>query len=150
MGSNEDSRELCAFGGRQENLKKVTDDGFLDNPLDNRWNKVVRGSAKTRGSRFVGGTDKKRPWGKAIQISRFKVLFKAANFNTDSMRIDITSNKEATYKSFRIIVPDILKDMLLVPEVWPVSVRVRDYNIARPNKKRSGPNNHGYRFQNSY
>ena len=88
--------------------------------------------------------------GKAIHISIFEVSFKAANFNTDSMRIGVTSNKAATYKSFRIIAPDKLKDMLLDPEVWPVSVRVGDYNIARPNKIRNGPNNHGYRFQNSY
>ena len=57
------------------------------------------------------------------------------------MRIDVTSNKEATYKSFRIIAPGELRDILLNPEVWPVGVRVRDYDVARPNKIRNGPNN---------
>ena len=68
MDNNEDYREFCACGSQQENQKQVTDDGFLDNPLDKRRkrqrehhrNKVVGGSAKTLGSHFVGGADKKR------------------------------------------------------------------------------------------
>ena len=66
------------------------------------------------------------------------------------MRIDVTSNKEATYKSFRIIAPVELRVILLDDEVWPVGVRVRDYDISRPNKIRNGPNNHEYRSQNGY
>ena len=57
------------------------------------------------------------------------------------MRIDVTSNKEATYQSFRIIAPGELRDIRLDPEVWPFGVRVRDYDVARPNKIRNGPNN---------
>ena len=65
------------------------------------------------------------------------------------MRIDITSNKAATYKSFRIIAPGELRDILLIySEVWPIDVRVREYDIARPNKTRNGPNKHEYRSQN--
>ena len=59
MDDNEDSREFCVFDSQQDKQKEVTDDGFLDNPLDkrrqrqrqNRRNKVVRGSAKALGSR---------------------------------------------------------------------------------------------------
>ena len=66
MDDNEDSREFCVFDSQQDKQKEVTDDGFLDNPLDkrrqkqreNRRNKVVKGSAKTLGSRFVGSADK--------------------------------------------------------------------------------------------
>ena len=66
------------------------------------------------------------------------------------MKIDVTSNKEATHKSFRIIAPGELRDILLDPEVWPVGVRVRDYVIARPNKIRNGPNILEYKSQNGY
>ena len=66
------------------------------------------------------------------------------------MRIDGTSNKEATYKSFRIIAPGELRDILLDSEVWPVGVSVRDYDIAKPNKIRNGLNKHEYRSQNGY
>ena len=132
MDNNKDYRKFCAFGSQQENQKQVTDDGFLDNPLDKRRkrqrehhrNKVVRGSAKTLGSRFVGGADKKRLCdifvyhvSKQSTLRDLKYHLKQQNFNVDSMRIDITSNKEATYKSFRIIAPGELRDILLDPEV---------------------------------
>ena len=163
MDDNEDSREFCVFDSQQDKQKEVTDDGFLDNPLDkrrqrqreNRRNKVVRGSAKTLGSRFVGGADKKRLCdifvyhvAKQSTLQDLKYHLKQQNFNTDSMRIDITSNKAATYKSFRIIAPGELRDILLDSEVWPIGVRVREYDIARPNKIRNGPNKHEYRSQN--
>ena len=163
MDDNEDSREFCVFDSQQDKQKEVTDDGFLDNPLDkrrqrqreNRRNKVVRGSAKTLGSRFVGGADKKRLCdifvyhvAKQSTLQDLKYHLKQQNFNTDSMRIDITSNKAATYKSFRIIAPGELRDILLDSEVWPIDVRVREYDIARPNKIRNGPNKHEYRSQN--
>ena len=116
--------------------------------LFNHRHKVVRGSAKTLGSRFVGDADKKRLCdifdyhvSKQPTLRDLKYHLKQQNFNVDSMRIDVTSNKEATYKSFRIIAPGELRDILLDPEVWPVGVRVRDYDIARPNKIRNGPNN---------
>ena len=163
MDDNEDPREFCVFDSQQDKQKEVTDDGFLDNPLDkrrqrqreNRRNKVVRGSAKTLGSRFVGGADKKRLCdifvyhvAKQSTLQDLKYHLKQQNFNTDSMRIDITSNKAATYKSFRIIAPLELRDILLDSEVWPVGVSVRDYDIARPNKIRNGLNKHEYRSQN--
>ena len=117
MDDNEDSREFCVFDSQQDKQKEVTDDGFLDNPLDkrrqrqreNRRNKIVRGSAKIISSRFVGGTDEKRLCdifvyhvAKQSTLQDLKYHLKQQNFNTDSMRIDITSNKAATYKSFRI------------------------------------------------
>ena len=60
---HEDQSEFCAFSNHQEN-DKITKDGFQQNPLDkcrfrqreNRWTKVVKGSANILGSRFVGGT----------------------------------------------------------------------------------------------
>ena len=163
MDDNEDSREFCVFDSQQDKQKEVTDDGFLDNPLDkrrqrqreNRRNKVVRGSAKTLGSRFVGGDDKKRLCdifvyhvAKQSTLQDLKYHLKQQNFNTDSMRIDITSNKAATYKSFRIIAPGELRDILLDSEVWPIGVRVREFDIERLNKIRNGPNKHEYRSQN--
>ena len=33
-------------------------------------------------------------------------------------------------------------------KLWPIDVRVREYDIARPNKIRNGPNKHEYRSQN--
>ena len=41
-----------------------------------------------------------------------------------------------------------MRDILLDSEVWPVGVRVRDYDIERHNKISNGPNNHEYRSQN--
>ena len=52
------------------------------------------------------------------------------------MRIDITSNKDSLYRSFRIIAPGEYKDILMCPEVWPVGVKVREY------KSRSYGRNH--------
>ena len=85
---------------------------------------------------------------KQSTLRDLKYHLKQQNFNTDSMRIDITSNKAATYNFFRIIAPGELRDILLDSEVWPVGVRVREYDIARPNKIRNGPNKHEYRSQN--
>ena len=48
------------------------------------------------------------------------------------------------------IAPGELRDIRLDPEVWPVGARVRDYDIARPNIIRIGPNNLEYRSQNGY
>ena len=74
------------------------------------------------------------------------------SFDTDRMRIDITSNKEATYKSFRITASGDLTKSLLDCELWPVGVWVRDYNLVRPDRLRNGPSNHGreYNHHNGY
>ena len=68
------------------------------------------------------------------------------------MRVDITLNKEATYKSFRIIASGDLRKSLLDSELWPVGVWVRDYDLVRPDRLCNGPSNHGreYNHQNGY
>ena len=163
---HEDQSEFCAFSNHQEN-DKITKDGFLQNPLDkrrsrqreNRRTKVVKGSANILGSRFVGGTKRSRMCdifvhhvAKQSTLKDLKYYLNHNGFDTDRMRIDITSNKEATYKSFRIIASGDLRKSLLDSELWPVGVWVRDYDLVRPDRLRNGPSNHGreYNHQNGY
>ena len=163
---HEDQSEFCAFSNHQEN-DKITKDGFLQNPLDkrrsrqreNRQTKVVKGSANILGSRFVGGTKRSRMCdifvhhvAKQSTLKDLKYYLNHNGFDTDRMRIDITSNKEATYKSFRIIASGDLRKSLLDSELWPVGVWVRDYDLVRPDRLRNGPSNHGreYNHQNGY
>ena len=163
---HEDQSEFCAFSNHQEN-DNITKDDFQQNPLDkrrsrqreNRRTKVVKGSANILGSRFVGGTKGSRMCdifvhhvAKQSTLKDLKYYLNHNGFDTDRMRIDITSNKEATYKSFRIIASGDLRKSLLDSELWPVGVWVRDYDLVRPNRLRNGPSNHGreYNHQNGY
>ena len=163
---HEDQSEFCAFSNHQEN-DKITKDGFQQNPLDkrryrqreNRWTKVVKGSTNILGSRFVGGTKRSRMCdifvhhvAKQSTLKDLKYYLNHNGFDTDRMRIDITSNKETTYKSFRIIASGDLRKSLLDSELWPVGVWVTDYDLVRPDRLRNGPSNHGreYNHQNGY
>ena len=58
-------------------------------------------------------------------------------FDVDGMRIYVTSNREAMYKSFRIISSGNLRKALLDPEIWPVGVWVRDYEKLSRNRPRN-------------
>ena len=163
---HEDQSEFCAFSKHQEN-DKITKDGFKQNPLDkrryrqreNRRTKVVKGSANILGSRFVGGTKRScmcdifvHHVAKQSTLKDLKYYLNHNGFDTLRMRIDITSNKEATYKSFRIIASGDLRKSLLDSELWPVGVWVRDYDLVRPHWLRNGPSNHGreYNHPNGY
>ena len=42
------------------------------------------------------------------------------------------------YKSFRVIAPGTYKDMLMSPEVWPVGVKVREYESHIPGRRNTG------------
>ena len=116
---DDDHREFCAFSnyGLQQNLK-TTNDGLEDNPHDkhrhrkreNRRKKVVRGSANILGSRFTGGV-KVNPLCDIFvhHVANLSALGDLKNhliqqgFDVDGMRIDVTSNREAKYKSSRIL-----------------------------------------------
>ena len=119
----------------------------------------MKGSANILGSRFVGGTKRSRMCDifvhhvtKQSTLKNLKYYLNHNGFDTDRMRIYITSNKEATYKSFRIIASGDLRKSLLDSELWPVGVWVRDYDLVRPDRLRNGPSNHGreYNHQNGY
>ena len=143
MNRDDDLREFCAFSGYiQDQDNKTTDHSFQDNPLDvrrkrqkeNRRNKLVRGSANILGSRFTGGVNKKRLCDIFVHhvahqstIGDLKSHLKQQGFDVENMRIDVTSNVAATYKSFRIITSGNLRKSLLDAKVWPVGVWVRDY-----------------------
>ena len=134
---HENQSEFCAFSNHQEN-DKITKDGFQQNPLDkrrysereNRRTKlVVKGSANILGSRFAGGTNRNRMCdifvhhvAKQSTLKDLKHYLNHNGFATDRMRIDMTSNKEATYKTLRIIASGDLRKPLLDSELWPVGV----------------------------
>ena len=59
-------------------------------------------------------------------IDDAKAHLKQQDFDAQQMRIDVTSNKDSLYRSFRIIVPGEYKDILMCPEVWPIGVKVRE------------------------
>ena len=64
-------------------------------------------------------------------------------FDVAGMRIDVTSNEAAMYKSFKIISSGNLRKTLLDPEIWPIGVWVRDYEKLSINKPRNRPNSQG-------
>ena len=53
------------------------------------------------------------------------------------MRIDITSDKDAYYKSFRIIAPHHSKEHLLSSDVWPVGIWVKEFDPKYKRPKRN-------------
>ena len=53
---------------------------------------------------------------KQLTLKDLKYYLNHNGFDTDRMRIDITSNKEVTYKSFRIIASGDLRKSLLDSE----------------------------------
>ena len=77
-------------------------------------------------------------------FSEHSLHLKQQDFDVQQMRIDITSNKDSLYRSFRIIAPGEYKDILMCPKVWPVGVKVREY------KSRSYGRNHNNAGQNTY
>ena len=62
------------------------------------------------------------------------------NINNRDVRIDITSHEASKFKSFRLIAPSHLKEMLLAPEFWYVGIRVKEYKpmVKRRDNKGRG------------
>ena len=164
MNKDDDLKEFCAFSGYiQDQDNKTTDHSFQDNSLDvrrkrqreNRRNKLVRGSANILGSRFTGGANEKRLCDIFVHhvahqstIGDLKSHLKQQGFDVENMRIDVTSNVAATYKSFRIITSGNLRKSLLDAKVWPVGVWVRDYETFSQGRLHKRSNNQGGQFNN--
>ena len=111
---------------------------------ESRRNKVVRSSANILGSRFTGGV-KVTPLCEIFvhhvahqsTLGDLKNHLHQQGFDVAGMRIDVTSNEAAMYKSFRIISSGNLSKALLDPEIWPVGVWVRDYEKLSLNRPRN-------------
>ena len=116
--------------------------GYETNPRDKqrqrqnkrRRNKVIHGASTSLGSRFRGGPDAKDFSDIFVYhvacdstIEDVKSHLKQQEIPVQQIRIYIISNKDAMYKPFRVIAPGTYKDMLMSPEVWPVGVKVREY-----------------------
>ena len=112
---------------------------------ERRRNKVIHGASTSLGSRFRGGPDAK-------DLSNIFVYHVACDSTigdvkghliqqeipVQQIRIDITSNKDSMYKSFRVIAPGTYKDILMSPEVWPVGVKVREYESRISGRRNTG------------
>ena len=81
-------------------------------------------------------------------IGDLKSHLKQQGFDVENMRIDVTSNLAATYKSFRIITSGNLRKSLLDAKVWPVGVWVRDYETFSQSRLHKRSNNQGGQFNN--
>ena len=100
---------------------------------------MIHGTSTSLGSRFRGGPDAKDLSDIFVYhvacdstLGDVKSHLKQQEIPVQQIRIDITSNKDSMYKSFRIIALCTYKDMLMSPEVWLVGVKVRyrDMNLA--------------------
>ena len=103
---------------------------------------MIYGASTSLGSRFRGGPDIKDlsdifvyHVASDVTVGDVKSHLKQEDITVQQLRIDITSNKDAIYKSFRIIAPGIYKDTLMNPEIWPVGVKVREYAARKPSYK---------------
>ena len=112
---------------------------------------MIHGASASLGSRFRGGPETMDLSDIFVfhvasdsTIGDVKAHLKQQDFDVQQMRIDITSNKDSLYRSFRIIAPGEYKDILMCPEVWPVGVKVREY------KSRSYGFNHNNAGHNTY
>ena len=54
------------------------------------------------------------------------------------MRIDITLNKDSLFRSFKITALRKYREFLMCPEVWPVGVRVKEYESRSYSRKFKG------------
>ena len=104
---------------------------------------MIYGASTSLGSRFRGGPDIKDlsdifvyHVASDVTVGDVKSHLKQEGITVQQLRINIrTSNKDAIYKSFRIIAPGIYKDTLMNPEIWPVGVKVREYAARKPSYK---------------
>ena len=170
LQSEEEHKSFCAFSGSQhksdeylqgddESLEKQRSGGYVANPLDKqrqrqyerRRNKVIHGASNSLGSRFRGGSEARDLSDIFVYhvasdstVGDIKTHLKQQDIDVQQMRIDITSNKNSLYRSFRIIAPGKYKEFLMCPELWPVGVRVREYESRSYNRKfKGGGQNYG-------
>ena len=92
---------------------------------ERRRNKVIHGASTSLGSRLRGGPDAKDMSDILLHhvacdstIGDVKSYLKQQEIPVQQIRIDITSNKDSMYKSFRVIAPGTYKDMLMSQEVF--------------------------------
>ena len=71
-------------------------------------------------------------------IGDVKSHLKQQEIPVQQIRIDITSNKDSMYKSFRVIAPGTYKDMLVSPDFWPVGVKVSEYESRISGRRNTG------------
>ena len=70
-------------------------------------------------------------------VAKIKKHLQSRGFDPSVMRIDITSDKDAYYKSFRIIAPHHLEEHLLSSDVWPVGIWVKEFDPKYKRPKRN-------------
>ena len=135
------------FGGDDYSVVDQQGGEYEINPRDKqrqrhnerRRNKVIHGASTSLGSRFRCGPDAKDLSDIFVYhvacdstIGDVKGHLKQQVIPVQQIRIDITSNKDSMYKSFRVIAPGTYKDILMSPEVWPVGVKVTEYESHIP------------------
>ena len=141
------------FGGDDYSVVDQQGGEYEINPRDKqrqrhnerRRNKVIHGASTSLGSRFRGGPDAKDLSDIFVYhvacdstIGDVKGHLKQQEIPVQQIRIDITSNKDSMYKSFRVIAPGTYKDILMSPEVWPVGVKVREYESRISGRRNTG------------
>ena len=118
----------------------VDGNDFQKNPRDIRnekrreshRRKVVYGTKNIGNSRFSGGQRDSTDLfvyhvNHKCTIRDLRDLLSENNINNRDVRIDITSHEASKFKSFRLIAPSHLKEMLLAPEFWSVGIRIKEY-----------------------
>ena len=152
MDRQEDNRQFCAFDGKQEMQPDgdATDhDGEFEEPRgqsrrrekkEQRRKKIIYGAADLIGCHIRGGTQfnkcdlfVSRVHDK-VSVSDLKKHLTSRGFEISNMRIDVTSHKDAVNKSFRVIAPDNMKELLLC-SVWPIGIRVQEYGHRKNRAK---------------
>ena len=164
MSPNEDERQFCLFSGQKDHVKSNVDfsNMQLDKSLDSDKNfhiprdhqhrhrkkehqrqKVIRGAADVIGSHIRGGPEYKKcdifvcRVDQRASVADLKKHLQSRGFDPSVMRIDITSDKDAYYKSFRIIAPHHLEEHLLSSDVWPVGIWVKEFDPKYKRPKRN-------------
>ena len=153
MDRQEDNRQFCAFDGKQEMQPDgdATDhDGEFEEPRgqsrrrekkEQRRKKIIYRAADLIGCHIRGGTQfnkcdlfVSRVHDK-VSVSDLKKHLTSRGFEISNMRIDVTSHKDAVNKSFRVIAPDNMKELLLCNDVWPIGIRVQEYGHRKNRAK---------------
>ena len=103
----------------------------------------MRGSVNILGSRFVGGTNRNRNRmcdifvhhvAKQSTLIDLKFYLNHNGFDTGRLRIDITSNTAATYKSFRIVWYSMVSFYLIIDNIYELYLRservISDFRVC--------------------
>ena len=95
---------------------------------EHQCQKIIRGDADVIESHIRGGLEYKKcdifvcRVDQQAFVADLKKQLQFRGFDPSVMRIDITSDKDAYYKSFRNIAPHHLKEHLLSSDPWPVGI----------------------------